>query len=61
MNYKIFVSDDPIKIRGQIKNIVATERTPGGFIFTFRYATEACEAMTIFRNSGYREVIALWQ
>lgn len=60
MNYKIFVSDDPAKIRGKLNGIVGTERTPGGVIISFRYMEQACEAMRIFRNSGYREVIALW-
>lgn len=60
MNYKIFVSDDRDRIHGRIRGVIATEKAPGGYIFTFKFLAEACEAMTTFRNSGYREVIALW-
>ena len=58
--YKVFVSDDPMKIEGELRNIAEIERTPGGFIITFHFLSDACKAMTAFRNSGYKEVFPLW-
>lgn len=59
--FKIFVSNEHERISGNMRGIVSSEKAPGGYIFTFKYISDACEAMTVFRNSGYREVIALWQ
>lgn len=58
--YKIFVSRDAKPLQGRVRGITGSEVAPGGYIFKFKYLIDACEAMTVFRNSGYREVIALW-